>query len=109
MIKNVTVMMLKKKYESNENFVLLDVRTDLEISKTKIPIDSIHIPMNEIPDKISQLNTNDEIIVYCKSGVRSKKVCEFLSINNFKNISNLEGGIVAWGQEIDPKILINLL
>ena len=109
MIKNVTVTMLKKKYESNENFVLLDVRTDLEISKTKIPIDSIHIPMNEIPDKISQLNTNDEIIVYCKSGVRSKKVCEFLLINNFKNISNLEGGIVAWGQEIDPKILINLL
>ena len=108
MIKNVTVTVLKKKYESNENFVLLDVRTDLEISKTKIPIDSIHIPMNEIPDKISQLNTNDEIIVYCKSGVRSKKVCEFLSTNNFKNISNLEGGIVAWANEFDI-IMLNKL
>jgi len=108
MIKNISVTKLKKKYESNEEFILLDVRTDSEVVKTQIPIDSIHIPMNEIPQKISQLNNNDKLIVYCKSGVRSKKVCEYLAINNFKNISNLEGGIVAWANEFDI-IMLNKL
>ena len=109
MIKNISVTQLKKKYESNEDFILLDVRTDSEVVKAQIPIDSIHIAMNKISEKINQLNKNDEIIVYCKSGVRSKKVCEYLNAHDFKNINNLEGGIIAWGQEIDQNILINLL
>ena len=109
MNKSISVQELKKLDENNEKIVLLDVRTDLEIAKAKIPIDSIHIPMNKIVEKMDKLNTNDKIIVYCKSGIRSKKVCEYLSENNFKNVTNLKGGIVAWGQEINPDLLAELL
>ena len=42
-------------------------------------------------------------------GIRSKKVCEFLEANDFTNVKNLEGGILAWAQTIDPNLLVNLL
>ena len=108
MINKISVIELKKVCESKKHFTLLDVRTSIEVSKAKIAINSIHIPMNEIPIKMSDLNKNDDIIVYCKSGVRSKKVCDYLIDNNFKNIRNLEGGILAWANEIDHSLLNKL-
>ena len=45
--------------------------------------------MNDIPSKISELDTNKEIIVYCKSGKRSAKVCEYLENNNFPSTQAL--------------------
>tara|TARA_Y100000748_G_scaffold72011_1_gene59080 strand:- start:556 stop:924 length:369 start_codon:yes stop_codon:yes gene_type:complete len=106
---NISVKELKDINEKKEKFLLLDVRTDAEVSKAVIPINSIHIPMNLIPEKLNTFNKNDNIIVYCKSGVRSKKVCEFLKANDFNNVKNLEGGILAWAQTIDSDLLIKLL
>ena len=82
---NISVKELKDINEKKEKFLLLDVRTDAEVSKAVIPINSIHIPMNLIPEKLNTFNKNDNIIVYCKSGVRSKKVCEFLKANENYN------------------------
>ena len=105
----ISVNKLKNKHNQKDSFILLDVRTDSEVAKTKIPIDSIHIPMNKISVELRKLNKNDTIIVYCKSGIRSKKVCEFLISNNFQNVKNLEGGILAWAQKIEPAMLIDLI
>ena len=62
--------------------------------------------MNEIPSKLSKINKNKEIIVYCKSGVRSSKVCEYLIQNNYSKVYNLKGGIIAWAKEVAPNMLI---
>ena len=67
---------------------------------------STHIPMNEIQQRINELDTNKEIILQCKSGKRSAKVCEFLIQNNFSNVKNLYGGILAWSREIDPSVMV---
>ena len=56
-----------KNINEKKKFLLLDVRTDAEVSKAVIPINSIHIPMNLIPEKLENFNKNDHIIVYCKS------------------------------------------
>ena len=101
----VTVEELKIMLEKNKDFVLLDVRTENEVLLSKISEKSIHIPMNEIPNRLNEIN-NKEIIVYCKSGKRSAKVCEYLQSNNYSNAKNLRGGILAWGKEIDPSILV---
>ena len=106
MIKNISVTKLKKKYESNEEFILLDVRTDSEVVKAQIPIDSIHIPMNEIPNRLSELDKNKDIIIHCKIGQRSAKVCEYLLANGFSKIKNLTGGILAWARDVDSKIIV---
>ena len=62
--------------------------------------------MNEIPERLDELDKSKMIIVQCKSGKRSARVCEFLQHNNFMNVKNLTGGILAWAKEIDPSITV---
>ena len=97
---------LKIMLDNGEDFTLLDVRTDNEVLVSKISNHSIHIPMNEIPNRLAELSSDKEIIVYCKSGKRSAKVCEYLELNNYKNVKNLNGGILAWAEQIDSSILV---
>ena len=104
-ISEISVHELNKMLKNQEDFLLLDVRTDHEVLLSKIN-NSIHIPMNEIPNRLDEIATDKEIIVQCKSGKRSAKVCEFLLNQNFSNVKNLTGGIIAWSKEIDPSIIV---
>ena len=105
-IVEVSIIELKNMLESNNDFVLLDVRTEIETLASSISNHSIHIPMNEIPNRLNELDKNKETIIHCKSGKRSKKVCNYLIENNFTNVKNLKGGILAWSNEIDPSVLV---
>lgn len=101
----IDVKTLNQKILSNDDFILVDVRNDNEVFLSKID-PSIHIPMNEVPNRINELHKNKEIIVQCKSGKRSAKVCEYLSQNGFSDVKNLAGGILAWSKEIDSSIIV---
>ena len=103
--KEIDVNRLKQKLSNNDDFILLDVRTDSEYYLSRIE-GSVHIPMQLIPEKINTLDKNKEIIVQCKSGKRSAKVCEFLLQNNFTNVKNLAGGILDWAKNIDSSIIV---
>ena len=105
MIKEITVTELKNKFDNNEDFILLDVRNIQEVLYSKIE-KSFHIPMNEIQDRINELDSNKEIIIQCKSGKRSARVCEYLITQNFNNVKNLSGGILAWAEKIDSSIQV---
>ena len=105
MINEIDVYTLKKKFEKNDDFILLDVRTDSEYYLSRID-KSIHIPMNNISEQINKLDSNKEIIVQCKSVKRSAKVCQFLLNNNFINVKNLKGGILEWAKHIDQSIIV---
>ena len=104
-IKEIHPTDLKNKIDNKDDFLLIDVRehSELEISKIQ---ESIHIPMAEIPNKIDQINSNKLVVVMCKSGGRSANVCEYLMQNGFKDIYNLNGGIIKWALEIDSDMLI---
>ena len=105
MIQEIDVKTLNEKISNKENFILLDVRTDSEYFLSNIE-GAIHIPMNDIPNKLNTLDKDKEIIVQCKSGKRSAKVCQFLLNNNYESVRNLKGGIIAWANEIDPTIMV---
>ena len=105
MIKEIEVNELNKKFTKKEDFILLDVRNLHEVLFSKIN-NSIHIPMNEIPKRLDELDQNKEIVVQCKSGKRSAKVCEYLLTQNFTDIKNLRGGILAWAEQIDSSIQV---
>ena len=105
MIQEIDVKTLNEKISNKDNFVLLDVRTDSEYFFSNIE-GAIHIPMNDIPNKLNTIDKNKEIIVQCKSGKRSAKVCQFLLNNNYENVKNLKGGIIAWANEIDSTIMV---
>ncbi len=86
-----------KKENKYPNLIILDVRTPFEYDKGHL-YDAILIPHNELEDQISELeghNTSD-IIVYCKSGGRSKLASEILVEYGFTKVYNMLGGIVAW-------------
>ena len=103
MIQEIDVKTLNEKISNKENFILLDVRTDSEYFLSNIER-AIHIPMNDIPNKLNTIDKSKEIIVQCKSGGRSAKICKLLIEHDFKNVKNLKGGILAWSQEIDSSI-----
>ena len=104
-MQEIDVNTLNKKLSKKENILLLDVRTEQEVFISKIE-GSIHMPMNDVPLRMSELDKEKEIVVQCKSGKRSAKVCEFLMHNHFTNVKNLKGGIIAWSEEIDPSIIV---
>ena len=91
---------LKKKLDTGEKPILLDVRESWEFSICKIK-NSINISMSNPEKLINELNTDDEIIVICHHGMRSFQVCEFLEENGFKDVLNLDGGIDSWAKTID--------
>ena len=100
-IVEIDVLELKKKIDLNENITIIDIRELSELAICKIE-GTVHIPMMEIPQKINQFDKNEELIIQCKSGARSARVCEFLMTQGFTQAKNLKGGILDWIQFIDP-------
>lgn len=82
---------------------VLDVREGWELKIASIP-DVLHIPMNEIPARLGELDPNGEIVVLCRSGGRSMQVAHFLARNGFRSVANLTGGILAWSRDVDPSV-----
>lgn len=78
------------------NIILLDVRTSPERKRNYIK-GSLHIPLNEIRNRINELNKikEKEIVCYCATGNRSISAASLLKKNGFKS-ANLKGGIAAW-------------
>lgn len=88
--------------DNNANIILLDVRSKKEYDEKHIP-NSILIPLKNLDDEIeSRIKDKDsEIIVYCRSGRRSKSACKKLANLGYKNVYNLDGGIKKWKYEIE--------
>ena len=87
-----------------EDMTLLDVREDWEVALAPVPTETVHIPMGEISDRISELDPKKETVVICRSGGRSAQVADFLQCQGFGKVFNLSGGILAWSRVIDPRI-----
>jgi adenylyltransferase/sulfurtransferase len=93
---------LKRRLDAGESIFLLDVRESHECL-----ICSLHghlIPLGDLPQRIHELDTSREIVVYCKSGVRSAQAVDFLRQSGFKHTTNLTGGILAWADKVDPSL-----
>lgn len=101
----VSATELKKKLDSGEKFILLDVREQHEFDHARIP-GSIHIPMGEIHARYKELgdDPNAEVIVHCHHGGRSEVVMHQLWGLGYQNAKNMVGGIDAWSLDVDPKV-----
>ena len=80
--------------------MLLDVREPWEFDTCHID-GSINIPMAQVPQRLDELQAEDEIIVICHHGIRSQQVIWFLQQQAFKNLVNLDGGVDAWARTVD--------
>lgn len=82
---------------------LLDVRQPEELELARVA-SARHIPMAEIPARISELNPQKAIAVLCHHGGRSLQVARFLEQNGFADVINVAGGIDAWSQTVDTSV-----
>ena len=94
---------VKHKLEHGDKFLLLDVREPHEYLICNIPGAKL-IPLGEVPQRIHELDSLQEIVVHCKSGVRSGKAADFLRQAGFKRVKNMKGGILAWSDKVDPSV-----
>ena len=77
------------------NAVILDVRTDQEVGRGKIP-GALHIPLQALPGRKEELPRDRPVLVYCLSGARSLHAGNFLLAEGWPEVYNLAGGVTAW-------------
>jgi sulfur-carrier protein adenylyltransferase/sulfurtransferase len=99
----IEVTELKTMMDRGDRFTLLDVREPHEFQIGRIP-GSVLIPLKELPNRIGELNPADDIVVHCRSGVRSANAVALLAKAGFARARNLRGGILAWSDKIDPRV-----
>ena len=101
-IPQMQVKELKRRRDAGEEVFVLDVREPFEYQIAQIG--GKLLPLGELPQRLGELNPQQEIVVQCKSGGRSQRAAEFLAKNGFAKVHNLAGGITAWSNEIDPAV-----
>lgn len=102
-MSDITVKELKARLDRKDKFTLVDVREPNEFEIARIPGARL-LPLSELPSRAHELDTADDIVVHCKSGVRSLKAIAALKQMGFKKLTNVKGGILAWSDEVDPAV-----
>jgi sulfur-carrier protein adenylyltransferase/sulfurtransferase len=99
----IGVVELKERLDRGDTVELVDVREPYEWRIANLePYGARLIPMGQVAQRIHELDPAREIVVYCRSGARSADVVEYLREQGFSGARNLRGGVLAWGDEIDP-------
>lgn len=83
-------------YERQATAQLLDVREDFEVAESMIP-GALHIPMDQLQERLSELDKTVAVITVCRSGNRSGQVADALNAAGF-TAHNMAGGMIAWQQ-----------
>ena len=101
----ITATELKAKIDAGENLYLLDVREPAEFEIMAIP-DSVLIPKGDILNgaRLADMPQDREIVVVCKSGIRSAEVLATLKNAGLANSVHVQGGVIAWQAQVDPSL-----
>lgn len=102
---DITVTELKERLDAGEKIHMIDVREPHELAISKIEGSDV-IPLGQLASRMHELDSADDIVLFCKMGSRSVRALEVLSSAGFRKIKNLEGGINAWAKEVDPSLPI---
>lgn len=101
-MKEVTVQDLKNMMDRSEEFQLIDVREPFEYEVSNL--NGLNIPLAGILIEQDKVKKDVPVVVQCRSGKRSAQAIMLLEQKGFDNLSNLQGGILAWKEDIDPEM-----
>ncbi len=101
-IQEITPTELKARQDRGDKPFLLDVREPHEYQICNL--NGKLIPLGELTRRVNELDSSVEMVVHCRSGKRSADAIHFLKTAGFKKLLNLRGGILAWADEVDPKM-----
>lgn len=102
-MKSLNVQELKTLIDSGESFQLIDVREIAEFEEANLK--GVLIPLATVPGNVDKIDKTTKVIIHCRSGKRSANAISYLENNHgYTNLYNLEGGILAWRDEIDDSL-----
>jgi len=101
-IPEITATELKRRQDRGEKLFILDVREPHEYQICNL--NGKLIPLGELPRRVNELDSSVEMVVHCRSGKRSADAIHFLQTAGFKKLWNLKGGVLAWADEVDPRM-----
>lgn len=99
----ITPAALRARLDRGETLTLLDVRDPHELAISRIEGAQL-IPLSELPARLAELDPADEIVVFCRTGVRSARAAGILARAGFGRVHNLTGGINRWADEVDGSL-----
>lgn len=106
-MKVISVEELKQKVSSKKDLHIIDVRELPEYNEDNIG--ALHLPLSQISqyqiDEIEDWDMDDEIFLHCRSGQRSAQACLILECMGYRNVFNVDGGIVAWRERFGSECL----
>ncbi len=100
----MTPQELKSKLDAGEPLLLLDVREPEELEISEFPHPYKHIPLDDLPERVHELDLTSDIVIFCRNDQRSRLAAQMLQRMGFARVKVLKGGINAWAQEIDPSV-----
>jgi adenylyltransferase/sulfurtransferase len=101
-VPEISVEEFKRRLDRGDDLFVLDVREPHEYQICNLG--GYLMPLGEVPKRVHELDSSREIVVHCRSGVRSAKAVDFLRQAGFRKVQNLAGGILAWADRIDPSV-----
>lgn len=101
---DITVQELAERVKTN-HLKLVDVREPHELEISRLP-NATNIPLGQLAARLSELDSAEDMVLFCKSGARSTRALELLTSAGFKKVKNLKGGINAWAREVDTSLPI---
>ena len=99
----IEVTEVKQKLDRGDDFVLIDVREPHEYQICNIPA-AMLIPLGEVGKRLGELDPEADIVIHCKSGMRSARACGILRAAGFQHVRNMKGGILAWSDQVDRSV-----
>lgn len=99
---DITVTELAERVKTN-HLKLIDVREPHELEISRLP-NATNIPLGQLAARLSELDSAEDMVLFCKSGARSTRALELLTSAGFKKVKNLKGGINAWAREVDKSL-----
>ena len=103
-IEEISVTELDKRLKAGLNgATLIDVREPHEWEIVHLDAAKL-FPRLQLPNYLNELSQTDELLVMCRSGVRSGQAVQFLKQMGFKKVKNVRGGILAWARDVDPSV-----
>jgi molybdopterin/thiamine biosynthesis adenylyltransferase/rhodanese-related sulfurtransferase len=100
---DITAPELAARLQRGDRVRLIDVREPHELAISAIPGAEL-FPLGQLASRLPELDSAQDMVLFCKSGTRSTRALELLVSAGFKKVKNLKGGINAWAREVDPEL-----